>query len=85
MRRIAPRPLLVIHGSADNYIKPEMGEALYRKAGQPKEFWLVDGAKHNQAMAVAGEEYKRRVLSFFDAHLAKKKEPPHGRNGVAKK
>jgi hypothetical protein len=32
--------------------------------------WLVDGAKHNQALAIAGDEYRRRVLDFFDLHLA---------------
>jgi alpha-beta hydrolase superfamily lysophospholipase len=77
IHRIAPRPLLMIHGSADNYIKPEMAEKLFGMAGSPKEFWLVDGAKHNQSMAQAGDEYKRRVLAFFDEHLAKKKTALH--------
>jgi alpha-beta hydrolase superfamily lysophospholipase len=76
IRRIAPRPLFMIHGSADNYIKPEMAKILYQRAGRPKEFWLVDGAKHNQSMSLAGDEYKRRIRSFFDAHLA-------GHNGAA--
>src|SRR5207249_2993713 len=48
--KLAPRPLLMIHGGADNYIKPEMARALHDLAGQPREFWLVEGAKHNQAM-----------------------------------
>ncbi len=42
IRRIAPRPVLMIHGSADNYIKPEMAQALFAMAGKPKEFWLVE-------------------------------------------
>jgi uncharacterized protein len=70
MPRLAPRPLLMIHGGADNYIKPEMARALFDLAGPPKEFWLVEKAKHNQAMHVANGEYRRRVLAFFDAHLA---------------
>jgi pimeloyl-ACP methyl ester carboxylesterase len=69
MRKLAPRPILMIHGGADTYIKPEMGRALYDRARQPKEFWLVDGAKHNQAIQVAGDEYRRRVLDFFLIHL----------------
>jgi pimeloyl-ACP methyl ester carboxylesterase len=68
--RLAPRPWLMIHGEADTYIKPEMALALFEKARQPKEFWLVEGAKHNQALQVAGEEYRRRVLAFFEQHLA---------------
>src|SRR4051794_9453998 len=34
--RVAPRPLLMIHGGADTYIKPEMAQALYELAQQPK-------------------------------------------------
>lgn len=69
IRKLAPRPLLMIQGSADNYIKPEMGRALFKMARKPKEFWLVDGAKHNQAINHAADEYKRRVRAFFDTHL----------------
>jgi fermentation-respiration switch protein FrsA (DUF1100 family) len=68
--RLAPRPLLMIHGGADAYIKPDMAEALFRRAGGPKELWLVPGAKHNGALHTAGDEYRRRVLEFFDQHLA---------------
>ena len=68
--RLAPRPLLMIHGGADTYIKPEMARALFDAACAPKEFWLVEGAKHNQALQVAAVEYERRVRAFFDAHLA---------------
>ena len=69
-RQLAPRPLLMIHGGGDTYIKPEMAQALFDCAGEPKEFWLVEGAKHNQALHVAGDEYRRRVLEFFERHLA---------------
>ena len=75
IRKIAPRPLLMIHGDADNYIKPEMAKQLFDMAGKPKEFWLVEGAKHNQSIHVAGDEYKRRIVEFFDKNLAEKKIP----------
>jgi uncharacterized protein len=70
VRRLAPRPLLMIHGGADSYIKPVMARALFRYARRPKELWVVPDAKHNQAPHVAGAEYRRRVLEFFDRHLA---------------
>ncbi len=75
VRKLSPRPLLMIHGDADTYIKPDMARMLFDRAGTPKEFWLVQGAKHNQAIQVAGEEYQRRVLDFFDKHLAETKSP----------
>jgi uncharacterized protein len=67
--RLAPRPLLMIHGAGDTYIKPDMARRLFDRARDPKEYWLVEGAKHNQALQVAGEEYRRRVLAFFNTHL----------------
>ena len=67
--RIAPRPVLMIHGGGDTYIRPEMAEALFEKAGQPRELWVVPGAKHNQALQLANGEYQDRVRAFFDRHL----------------
>jgi alpha-beta hydrolase superfamily lysophospholipase len=75
--RLAPRPLLMIHGGADNYIKPEMAQSLFELAREPKELWVVEGAKHNQAMNQATDEYQRRLLAFFDQHLAAA-APPNG-------
>jgi outer membrane receptor protein involved in Fe transport len=70
IHRLAPRPLFMIHGEKDSYIKPSMARALFERAREPKEFWVVEAAKHNQAIEVAPEEYRRRVLEFFDAYLA---------------
>jgi pimeloyl-ACP methyl ester carboxylesterase len=70
MSKLSPRPLLMIHGGSDTYIKPDMARRVFARAGAPKEFWLVEGAKHNQAIQVAGVEYQERVLQFFLEHLA---------------
>jgi pimeloyl-ACP methyl ester carboxylesterase len=80
--RLCPRPLLMIHGGADTYIKPEMARALFERAYQPKELWLIDGAKHNQAFQVANGEYQRRVLAFFRSHLVDNARTGSQRNGV---
>jgi pimeloyl-ACP methyl ester carboxylesterase len=68
--RLAGRPLLMIHGEQDTYIKPHTARALFERAGEPKELWLVPGAKHNQALHVAGPAYRQKVLRFFEEHLA---------------
>ena len=73
LRRLGSRPLLMIHGANDTYIKPDMARTLFRCASDPKELWIVEGAKHNQALTVAGDDYSRRVLEFFDLHLAQDK------------
>jgi pimeloyl-ACP methyl ester carboxylesterase len=69
MRRFR-RPLLMIHGGGDTYIKVDMAKALFEYAKPPKELWIVPEAKHNQAPVVAPEEYRRRVVEFFERHLA---------------
>src|SRR5207247_8848874 len=69
MHRLAPRPLLMIHGGGDTYIKPEMARDLFARAREPKELWIVEGAKHNQALQAAGDAYRQRVLAFFQKHL----------------
>lgn len=69
MPQLSPRPLLMIHGGSDTYVRTEMARTLFEKAREPKEFWLVENAKHNLALQVAGEEYHRRVLTFFEKYL----------------
>ena len=66
------KPLFMVHGAADTYIKADMAEALLRHAASPeKSLWLVAGAKHNQARDRAGDEYTKKLATFFDAHLAR--------------
>jgi len=64
------RPLLMIHGEADSYIKPDMARELFKRASGLKVFWVVSNAKHNQAINMAGDEYAQKVVSFFDVHLS---------------
>ena len=45
-----------------------MAQALFDWSG-PKELWMVEGAKHNQAFQIANEQYRQRVLGFFDDNL----------------
>jgi uncharacterized protein len=82
LRRLSPRPLLMIHGAADTYIRPSMARALFDAAREPKELWLVEGAKHNQALQVANGEYRRRVLAFFEEHLAGNEPAPAVERGA---
>ncbi len=43
---IAPRPLLVVHGSQDEMVDVSHAYRLYDKAGEPKQIIIVDGAGH---------------------------------------
>ena len=39
-------------------------------AGDPKELWIVPGARHRGLREAAGPEYDRRVLAFLEKHAA---------------
>jgi fermentation-respiration switch protein FrsA (DUF1100 family) len=43
---IAPRPLLLVHGSDDELVAVSHARRLYRAASEPKELVIVDGAGH---------------------------------------
>ncbi len=65
-------PLLVLHGSADEIIPFDMGQALYSAAREPKSFWAVEGSGHNDLLYVAGAAYRQRLSAFY-ASLKEKK------------
>jgi pimeloyl-ACP methyl ester carboxylesterase len=44
--RIAPTPLLVVHGDQDLYFPPDHAQQLYEAAAEPKELWIVPGFGH---------------------------------------
>ena len=62
--RIAPIPLLLVHGDADHYFPVEHPQALYAAANDPKELWLLEGFGHAENAATA------EVLDRIGAHLA---------------
>lgn len=68
--RLPPMPLLFIHGDADNVIPVRMTRALYKRANEPKELWIVPGAGHNGLRQQAGDAYERRVADFFTKALS---------------
>lgn len=63
--RLAPRPLLLIHGEEDSYTPVAQSRALYAAAGEPKQLWVVPNAPHVGAHNTATEEYEQRVAAFF--------------------
>jgi len=43
---ISPRPLLVIHGSDDEWVRADQGRRLYQQAKEPRRYVEFDGANH---------------------------------------
>jgi len=62
--RISPRPLLLVHGDADELIPLEHVYKLYRKAKEPKELKIIPGAKHRMRLETAAMDF---VLDWLKA------------------
>ncbi len=58
-------PLLVLHGDRDEVIPFELGRKLYEAANEPKEFYTIKGAGHNDTYIVGGEEYIAALQGFI--------------------
>ena len=59
-------PVLIVHGTRDDMIPFSMGRRLFENASQPKSFYAVEGAGHNDLLEVAGERYLERLRDFIN-------------------
>jgi fermentation-respiration switch protein FrsA (DUF1100 family) len=73
--RIAPRPLLLMQGSADSMVPPDDVQTLYEHAGEPKMIWIGDGAGHCELGSKYPDQYRSRILEFMTRYF------PLGANG----
>jgi dipeptidyl aminopeptidase/acylaminoacyl peptidase len=62
--KISPRPLLLVHGDADELISLEHAHKLYQKAKEPKELKIIPGAKHKMRLEKAAMAF---VLDWLKA------------------
>lgn len=65
------KPVLFIHGTRDQVIRPANSRRLYSLTPGPKEIWLVPGAGHVEAFFQHPHHFRETVLDFFDRHLGK--------------
>ena len=66
-------PVLMIYGMKDSYIDVSHANYLYACASEPKELWLVPGAKHNESALFREDEYRSRVSGFFEREFSERK------------
>jgi alpha-beta hydrolase superfamily lysophospholipase len=70
---IAPAPLLIIHGENDEVVTVDQARALFAKAREPKELWIVEGRGHADLGEAPG--YEERVVGFFATRLTGEPSP----------
>lgn len=59
-------PVLIMHGTADEIIPFEMGKRLFAAANEPKEFYPIRGATHNDPYLVGGDGYYATIREFIE-------------------
>jgi dipeptidyl aminopeptidase/acylaminoacyl peptidase len=69
MRKLAGRPVLLIHGSDDDIVLPGDSDALVA-AAPGAELWRIPGAKHGDTLAPGGPTTGERLTGFFERALA---------------
>ena len=55
--------VLLISGSRDSYVTPEIAARLHAVVGHSAALWIAEGAKHNMSRSTQPVEYDRRVLA----------------------
>ncbi|MDH3769827.1 MAG: alpha/beta hydrolase [Nitrospirota bacterium] len=62
-------PLLVIHGDQDSIVPMALGRQVFEAAHEPKRWYVVSGAGHNDVPYVGGEPYFREMDTFIQRVL----------------
>jgi uncharacterized protein len=67
--KISPRPVYIVHSTADMVAPPDSGEKLFAAAGEPRFLWEKDNVPHQMMYLDDPRRYQRRLLDFFDEWL----------------
>lgn len=59
-------PVLVVHGDSDSIVPIEGARILFEAANEPREFYAIRGADHNDTYSVGGRGYFTTLTTFLD-------------------
>ena len=57
-------PILIAHGTQDDVVPFAMGQQLYAAAPEPKRFYAIEGAGHNNMLGAGGKAYLECLKEF---------------------
>ena len=68
---LPPQSVFIIHAAMDDLVPVEHARRLAAAAGPAVyDFWVFPGGSHNRVAFAMPDEYRARVLAFFDAKLS---------------
>ncbi|MFB6291247.1 MAG: alpha/beta hydrolase [Candidatus Bipolaricaulia bacterium] len=62
-------PVFFIHGNDDQALYPKNSKVLYENKAGKKKLWTPEGVGHVEGFEERTEDYKKKVISFFDKQL----------------
>lgn len=68
-------PLLVLHGDRDDVVPYEQGKQVFEAAPEPKKFFTIPGAAHNDTYIVGGKRYFQQLKEFIDGCSGEPAQP----------
>ncbi|MBX5484324.1 MAG: alpha/beta hydrolase [Myxococcaceae bacterium] len=63
-----PSAVLLFHGTAVDFVRPEFSEKIYAHAHDPKKLVLVEGADHDTIPALMGDEWGKTLREWIREH-----------------
>ncbi len=67
----ARQPVLVLHGDQDDIVPYAQGKKVFEAAPEPKEFYTIRGANHNNTFVAGGDPYFSVLRSFIERAAAR--------------
>ncbi len=67
-------PVMVVHGDKDDTMPHDMGRQLFEAANEPKRFYTIEGAAHNDTYQAGGDAYFDAIKRFVEEPAREHKE-----------
>lgn len=69
LKRFDHTPIMIIHGTKDEWIPYSQGQQLFEAAQEPKVFYAVEGAPHYPLLPSDPDGLPKALLEFVDKYL----------------
>lgn len=67
--KLAPVPLLVVHGTRDEVVPFSQGKQLFDKAHEPKTLFEVKAGRHGDSLSRDGGDFRKKMLAWLSQRL----------------
>ncbi len=69
IQKLAPVPLLIVHGDKDELVPVAQGLLLFKTAGEPKTLFEVKDGHHGDSLVCNHGAYRKKLLAWLDEAL----------------